>query len=518
MKPNKKTRKWLIPLIASAAVIAVAAVLILKLPMGSGSVVPVFTLDDIGITEYWSDTRESDGTVKADRIQTVYLSDTQEITEIAVKEGDTVKKGDVLLSYDTALTTLSLDKKRLEAEKLKLQLQEAWGELQKIRGMVPANPVQPEEPTEDTGSPLTEPYQLISDQAADGSDVEKAVICWIRGDLALNEDVFAALLDTPEAQDDPLPAAPLPDREGYFVLKVTEGDMSKGGTLIWQGIHVSRVNEKYAFRLFDASGIPDPSIPEEEPNTTPDSGYTAAEIAQMSREQEKVIRELEFQVKMAEADYKIAEAEASDGKVYAQFDGAVVSLITPEEARNSAQPLMKVTGGGGYYVEGTIGEFDRDTVEIGQEVTVNNWETGTAVTGTIQSVGNTPVENAYGYYGEGNPNVTQYSFTVFVDGNEDLMENGYVSISFAPAASPDNGVYVENAFLRTEQGKSFVFALGGDGKLEKRYVRTGKSLYGYYTQVLSGITQSDCLAFPYGKHVVEGASAEIGDLSTLYGG
>ena len=77
--------------------------------------------------------------------------------------------------------------------------------------------------------------------------------------------------------------------------------------------------------------------------------------------------------------------------------------------------------------------------------------------------------------------------------------------------------YLENAFIRTEQGRCFVFAEGENGKLEKRYITVGKSLWGSYTQVLSGVTEDDYLAFPYGKTVRDGVPAvESDDISDLY--
>ena len=84
-------------------------------------------------------------------------------------------------------------------------------------------------------------------------------------------------------------------------------------------------------------------------------------------------------------------------------------------------------------------------------------------------------------------------------------------------ATTEQGIYLENPFLRTEQGKTFVFVRGENGKLEKRFVTTGKALWGSYTEVLDGITPEDFLAFPYGKTVVEGADTVESDLSELYG-
>ena len=58
---------------------------------------------------------------------------------------------------------------------------------------------------------------------------------------------------------------------------------------------------------------------------------------------------------------------------------------------------------------------------------------------------------------------------------------------------------------------------GDDGLLEKRYVTTGKSLWGSYTEIRSGLTPEDFIAFPYGKNVKPGVKAVEGDLSNLYG-
>ena len=67
--------------------------------------VNVFSFNYIGMTEYWGDSQESYGFVQTDKVQTVFLSSTQTVTEILVSEGDTVSKGDVLMTFDTTLPT-----------------------------------------------------------------------------------------------------------------------------------------------------------------------------------------------------------------------------------------------------------------------------------------------------------------------------------------------------------------------------------------------------------------------------
>ena len=104
---------------------------------GSGEPVYVYPFHFIGMTEYWGDSQESYGPVSSDNIQTVYLTQTQTVTEIAVKEGDRVKKGDLLLSCDTTLDDLKLERKRLDVEKQILELESANNRLREIRNMKP---------------------------------------------------------------------------------------------------------------------------------------------------------------------------------------------------------------------------------------------------------------------------------------------------------------------------------------------------------------------------------------------
>jgi hypothetical protein len=177
--------------------------------------------------------------------------------------------------------------------------------------------------------------------------------------------------------------------------------------------------------------------------------------------------------------------------------------------------VLKVSGGGGFYVEGFVSELEKDKMQIGQEVTVNDWNTGMTYTGTISSMGDFPARDGC-WNGMGNPNASYYPFFVFVDGSADLQAGRYVSVMYS-AGESENGVYLQKPFLRTEGGRSYVYVLGENGKLEQRYVTTGKDLWGSYTEILEGLTAEDLVAFPYGKNVKPGAKAEEGDMSNLYG-
>lgn len=544
---------------------AVAVVLVAAIGVGiwfgtrsAGEPVKVFPFQYVGMTEYWGDNQESYGPVSTDRIQTVYITDTQIITEIAVKQGDTVKKGDLLMTFDTTLSDLALERKRLGVEKLKLQLDEAEGRLWEIRNMkpmvIPPASSGDEDETVDTGERLQGDYQLSHDRAYDGSSKDTSLICWLNTGASIHDAVLeeirvkAELYQNLNAEEEwnaydpgtepeeategteestaPTERPPFEEfdvYEYYAIIKVTQDNAELGNRLTWQGIHVwGSAASGFRFQLFDAHGIMDHMLSEEDedaadtsiPEIDYGSGYTAAQLAQMRSEQEQKIKDLEFQIKMAQTDYQIMLTEVSDGNVYAQIDGEVVSVLTEEDARLLRQPILKVSGGGGFFVEGTISELEKENLKIGQEVTINDWNTGMTYTGEVTAIGDFPSTDS-GWNGMGNPNASFYPFTAFVDETADLQAGSYASIMFSTAGT-EHGVYLQNPFVRSEQGNFYVYLRGANGKLEKRAVSVGKSLWGSYMEILSGVGEEDLIAFPYGKDLKEGADTVESDLSALY--
>ena len=545
-----KTKKIIIILVIVAVLLGAGGGVWYWLGHRNTEPVFVFPFEFVGMTEYWGDSQESYGPVTTDKIQTVYLSDTQTVTEILVKQGDTVKKGDLLMSFDTTLSDLALERKRLDVEKLKLQLEDAQKQLKKINSMKPMviPTVDEEEDTDQNqGTALKGDYQISGNRDYDGSKKELALICWLGQNTPITDQLLEELRQkaeeyqtlnandpakNPPSEEEVDPTEPPGVEEYaepvqvtvdkfYVIFKVNKNDMSLGQRLSWTGMIATKNSGTFTFRFFDAASIGDHMLAEmgqeeeERPQIDFGSGYTAAQIAQMRNEQEKTIKNLEFNIKMAEANYKIAQTEVSDGKVYAQIDGTVVSVLTEEEAKMDYQPILKVSGGGGFYVQGSVSELEKANMQIGQEVTVNDWNTGMTYTGTVQSIGDFPSSDNY-WSGVGNPNASYYPFMVFIEEDADLQEGRYVSVMYSTATN-EHGIYLQNPFLRTEQGKSYVYVMGQDGKLEQRFVTTGKALWGSYMEILSGLSEEDLVAFPYGKNVKPGAAAQEGDMSDLYG-
>ena len=197
----------------------------------------------------------------------------------------------------------------------------------------------------------------------------------------------------------------------------------------------------------------------------------------------------------------------------------MTTVDDPSAAYLANTPVLKISGGGGYYLEGAISELQRDSIQVGQTVDVFTYDTGTSVQGTVDSITDYPAENLWGSSGgDTNPNVTYYKFIVFVDESADLQDSTYAQMTFSTQTSDGSShIYLDNAFIIRENGKSYVYVRGEKDKLEKRQVSTGGSLWGNYTEIRSdNLAEDEYIAFPYGKNVEEGAETVEKDTDSLY--
>ena len=119
---NKKITAAVLALIlGAAAVFGIAA----AVRATTSSTVMVVRASELNYGEYLDWQNSVAGMITTDAEQDVYLSDTEVVEEVLVAEGQSVHKGDVLMRYDTTSTKLSLEKEKINYEKLLLQVQVA---------------------------------------------------------------------------------------------------------------------------------------------------------------------------------------------------------------------------------------------------------------------------------------------------------------------------------------------------------------------------------------------------------
>ena len=595
----KKNKLW-IPITAAVLALAViaGALLIPKLPKEEAAVFPVTM---VGYTDFYSGTIESYGMVTTDKVQTLYISSTQTVTEILVYPGQEVKKGDVLFTYDTTLSDLAVQRKDLANKQLEVQLKTAQAELTALKKMKPIvykpGSGSTTTKTDYTKSPTDKnKLDTVYSTKTSGTSKLNPLYVWLstttQVDDAMIEYLFTQATGTPSTiyvvfqmtagnqagkeftshtgvsfkrtyetvpTEPTMPTVPSESTEPSAPSESTEPSESTAPSESTEPTESTAPSEsteptestapsesteptestapsestepsepapeepadeptpaQERIVHYTMSFFTPPSAPKEDNGTVQwNDGYTSAELTAMKKEKEAEIKQLQFDIKMGKAELKIMQKEAADGKIAAEFNGVVSDILEPAQALETGEPLMKVTGGGGYYVEGTVSELALDTVQVGQSVTVNSWDTGAVYTGRVVEIGSYPAENQDYYYGSSN--VSFYPYRVFIDESADLMEGYYVSLTIQSEEAAAGTLYLQNAFLRSEGNRTYVFVRNADGLLEKRYLECGVSTDGYMTPVYAGITEEDYVAFPYGKEITEGAPTFEGTDQDLYG-
>ena len=99
---------------------------------GNKEAVQVVPVSNVNYS-YWGDTSYSYGTVTSNVSQTVRLENDYQVDEVFVEEGQEVKIGDPLFSYDMTLVELDLEMEKLTGQTLDLNKQSLENELKKLQ-------------------------------------------------------------------------------------------------------------------------------------------------------------------------------------------------------------------------------------------------------------------------------------------------------------------------------------------------------------------------------------------------
>ena len=226
-------KKWIAAFIA-AGVLLLGGVTVYAVKTSSQSTVKVVSVSDMSGGGGWSDNSLS-GNITSDVSQNIYLADSQKVKKIYVKEGDTVKVGDDLLTYDMTLENLDLEMKKLEKQGIELNIEKANREITKLKNTKPSGDNGnedpgldiPEDPGEEPEDPSMEPeepaeaYQELTAEAepymGEGT-VEEPYHFLCAADGA----ILGSFLNR------------MAEEQCFFVIEVREGDVSNGELLkIW---------------------------------------------------------------------------------------------------------------------------------------------------------------------------------------------------------------------------------------------------------------------------------------------
>ena len=513
------------------------------------------------------------GLVSDPATQTVTPSASQIISAVYVTEGQAVSVGDKLLTYDITSLNYTVELKKIEISTTQLRLEQAKKELQQLQNTKPI-----ERKVAPTPTPTPEPEFKLDTEV--GTQVEDNKVWNYLNSLTDEDTEFTKDLDeptptpTPTPQTSPVPTptptpTPIPTPAapavntyekgtkanpyhfaiksdgfltGKFIKELiqkaeTDGktfyvsldvykddDKTKGLVDSWL-VSVDRLKEILGTETNDLAKLDlktrtvlkmqvsheDP-VPEIEPD-----GMTASELVRAIHAKESEVREYDIDIRRKQLELSELQTQLADGVVYAKRSGVIKGLKDMNHVPTDGTPFLTVAGGTGTEVKGTISELLLTTIQKGTKVSVTSYETGSIYDAVVTQIDNFPTNSGEGFYG-GNPNVSMYGFTAYIEKGDDLKQGTYLALAIQQENMDTSSIYLSNAFIRDEHGQKYVMK-DVDGKLVKTYIKTGKVYFNMSTEVLSGLSDTDYIAFPYGDGAIEGTRTKVDmDDNAMLGG
>lgn len=482
---------------------------------------------------YMGDDMTSSGTVSDNQAQSIYIED-KTVAEVKVAEGDEVKIGDPLLVYDTTDVQLQIDMQELELQGVNNDITLAQRELERLKKIKPVSSNSGNKAN--SGSTAKKPGTT----AAKKKTSDSVVVLQVQkkdGDAYNYIDTDAKPYTGKGTAEEPYRFLctqecyvlgsylnRLASKEKVAAFEIWSGNSVQEGTLIscWtvNGMEQKSVSADSKWLVASQEEIEEEEPEEEEeteseePETeseteSTEEEYTAEELKREIAEKESELKELAIDKKQAELELTKQKKSIEAATVLASINGVVRVAGDPQEPPDDGSPFLEVAGSKGMYVKGEISELMLDQIEIGQVISVNSWSNGEMYSASITEISEYPVERREGYYGEGNPNVSYYTFLGYIENAEGLVNGDDLEISITPASTQENmnALYIEKAYVREENGQSYVLKADENNRLVKQYVQTGKTLYGSAVEIKAGLSESDRIAFPYGKTAKEGIKA-----------
>lgn len=488
------------------------------------------------------------GMVSDPATQTVTPAASQVINEVFVSEGQSVVAGDKLLAYDITSLNYTVELKNIAIQTDKIRQKQAQEELQTLKNTQPVErdvvPTPPPAPTlvlDVNPVGQTQDHQVFNYVDAlsnedlqftkDIDDAQSAIPSstpftntYEKGTkvnpyhFAISEDGFISGRFIKEF----VQLAQINNKTYYASFDIYEdNDKTHALKTSWlvsssqlEGILATETNDlvkvdiqTHALRMIEETPLPPVIEPE---------GMTATELLQAIHAKEDEIRKLDIEIRRKQLELSESQSQLADGIVYAKRNGVVSGLHDKDNIPNDGTPFLTVAGGSGTEIKGSISELLLDTIHAGTMVNVVDYETGRTYQASITQIDSFPATTPQFSYG-GNQNSSMYGFTAYIAEGSDLKQNTYLGLSIISEEEEGDQIYLNSAYIREDHGKKYVMK-DVEGQLVKTYVTTGRVLYGMATEIKSGLSENDLIAFPYGDGAIEGARTTIDTEMNGYGG
>lgn len=478
-------------------------------------------------TSWWGDLEESSGYIASNMTQEVMLENFKTVKEVLVAEGDRVQVGDPLIVYDQSLKELELQVQQSKVKGLDVQIQLAKKELQNLQSMssfaIGSNQAKTVTASQEEGMDAKEGLNYNSEffpledgtyqvEAHQKDRLHVSFLYRLKGlDEVGKTTVFAPMkLILIVLSDDG-------NKESFFIdgegLKIPEGVVSMS-----VGDYLSLIKDEILEP--DGEKVPgqeEPPISVEPPAAQPDDEepvqdgtegedtYSKEELQQLIQEKRSAVRGLELDYKEALLKEQQIKKEIEQLTVRSSVNGVVKKVEDLPSKIDDGTPLLVVTSDEGFYLKGTLNEYQLAKVDVGQVVDIQSYETGMSYEARITEIYPYPVEDNQDW----GPKVSRYPFVATIEGNQQLSPNMNVSVTLKSPQEEGQTLYIDMAYVGEDHGQKFVYKVDQNKRLVKERVQTGKVIYGSYIEILSGVNEEDHLAFPYTKNIKDGLKAKV---------
>lgn len=505
----------------------------------------VYTVSSI-ISEYYGSEAENEGIVTNNVSQSIYLEEDQSVGEVYVEEGQQVKEGDKIFSYDVQEAQTELEIKELELQNTKDQLELDKRELVKLQNTTPI-PDEPEETTEEpTDEPVEEetPEEVVEPKTGDAYNI-------------LDKDAKAYEGDG----SDEKPYRYLCTDKAYItgeMINILAGYNAAGTkkktdpkTAIFE-VHKSNKEEGkiiYSWTLVGKNNKPvDPTVKwnlkgyeieesdtDTEDSTTDDADsevdatddtstsesdsendtteYDSESLQTAITDAKQSIQDGEVEVKTAELEYKAAKKKVDESVVCSKINGVIKSIGATDA--KAGEPYISIAGSEGLFIKGYINELELDEIKVGQKVTATNYESGETFEAEIKEISKYPTSETY--YGNGNSNSSYYPYIAYVDNADGLTNGDYVSLKVEKSADTASNLVIPIYLVKNEGSNYYVYIADENDRLKKKNVKIS-AIYSEWGSIIveSGLSQEDRIAFPYGDTAKEGLKVKDAELDIGY--
>ncbi|QFJ55422.1 HlyD family efflux transporter periplasmic adaptor subunit [Pseudobutyrivibrio xylanivorans] len=470
-------------------------------------VAQVVPLENVAYTNFWGDAIQSYGQVTSEKAQMGYLPKGAEIQSVAVSEGEHVEEGQVILTVKKE--SKDINNKRLEIQKAEQALKVEQIKMARLENTTPA----PEYVySQDVTKTIT--YKsAVEYYVKDGENFS------YKGEEEFTSGKVAVEYFTPDGKPSQMVIfrkTNATDSEGKAEFHEQTLSAEEDKDLIRTSDKLEPKTLEGSFEYLRSTTYFDYDTGKvvgeinytldgevESERKVPD-GMNAKQLAEAIAEEEDAIKKQDINLRKLQYELDTMVNSDDNGQVLATVSGTISKLQTANNF-NYNQPFFIITATDNYFISGSIGEFYLDQVNIGDTVSISSWETGNSAEAVITSVSDTPEADGGNFWGgNGNSNSSNYQFKASFDKNAGIEIGSAVDINITPSGQESSGLYIPNYLIKKDAAGSFVMRMNDAGTLEKTYVKIGKSLWGEMTEIKSGITETDCLAFPYGDGAKEG--------------